>query len=45
MIVDRDIMQLEIERQALYKEKDKASKNRLTKIEQDLANLREKSSN
>jgi ATP-dependent Clp protease ATP-binding subunit ClpB len=41
--VDRDIMQLEIEKQALQKEKDKASQERLEKIEQDLADLREKS--
>ena len=42
--IDRDIMQLEIERQALTKEKDSASKDRLKKIEQDLANLKEESS-
>ncbi len=41
--VDRQIMQLEIERQALQKEKDKASKERLEKIETELANLREES--
>jgi len=41
--VDRQIMQLEIERQALQKEKDKASKERLGKLEADLANLREES--
>lgn len=41
--VDRDIMQLEIEKQALQKETDKASKERLEKIEQDLADLKEKS--
>jgi len=40
--VDRAIMQLEIERQALQKEKDKASKERLSNIEKDLANLRER---
>jgi ATP-dependent Clp protease ATP-binding subunit ClpB len=34
-------MQLEIEREALKKEKDAASKERLEKIEQTLANLRE----
>ncbi|MEW6178494.1 MAG: ATP-dependent chaperone ClpB [Chloroflexota bacterium] len=39
--VDRQIMQLEIERQALQKEKDKASKERLEKLEQELADLRE----
>ena len=42
-IVDRQVMQLEIEREALKKEKDKASKDRLIKIEQDLADLREQS--
>jgi len=41
--VDRQIMQLEIERQALQKEKDKASKERLQRIEKELADLREKS--
>ena len=41
--VDRQIMQLEIERQALQKEKDKASIERLAKLEQELANLREQS--
>jgi len=40
--VDRLIMQLEIERQALQKEKDKASKERLEKLEQELADLRER---
>ncbi|QRN82121.1 ATP-dependent chaperone ClpB [Chloroflexota bacterium] len=39
--VDRAVMQLEIERQALQKEKDKASKERLANLEKDLANLRE----
>jgi ATP-dependent Clp protease ATP-binding subunit ClpB len=42
--VDRDIMQLEIEREALKKEKDKASKERLEKLERELADLREQSS-
>jgi len=42
-IVDRQIMQAEIERQALQKEKDKASRERREKLEQDLANLRETS--
>jgi ATP-dependent Clp protease ATP-binding subunit ClpB len=37
----RRMLQLEIEREALKKEKDQASKERLDKIEQDLANLRE----
>ncbi|MDX1436320.1 MAG: ATP-dependent chaperone ClpB [Anaerolineales bacterium] len=41
--VDRDIMQLEIEREALKKEKDKASQERLKKLEQDLADLKERS--
>jgi len=40
--VERKIVQLEIERQALAKEKDKAAKERKTKIEQELAELREK---
>ena len=39
--VDRAVMQLEIERQALQKEKDKASKERLANLEKDLADLRE----
>jgi ATP-dependent Clp protease ATP-binding subunit ClpB len=41
--VDRQIMQLEIEREALKKEKDKASKERLERIESELADLREDS--
>src|SRR5213592_147621 len=41
--VERKITQLEIERAALAKEKDKASKERRTKIEQETAGLREKS--
>src|SRR6266403_2214507 len=41
--VERKITQLEIERQALAKEKDKTAKERRTKIEQELAELREKS--
>ncbi len=40
--VDRAIMQLEIEREALKVEKDKASKERLQKLEEELANLRER---
>ncbi len=40
--VDRQIMQLEIEREALKKEKDKASRERLEKLEGELANLRER---
>jgi ATP-dependent Clp protease ATP-binding subunit ClpB len=39
----RRIMQLEIEREALRKEKDKASKGRLTKLEKELANLKAES--
>ena len=41
--IDRQIMQLEIEREALKKEKDKASKERLKDLEQELANLKEQS--
>jgi ATP-dependent Clp protease ATP-binding subunit ClpB len=37
-------MQLEIEREALKKERDKASKERLERIEKDLADLHERSS-
>jgi ATP-dependent Clp protease ATP-binding subunit ClpB len=40
----RRMMQLEIEREALKKEKDRASKERLDKLEQELANLRERRS-
>ena len=39
--VDRQIMQLEIEREALKKEKDKSSKERLIVLKEDLANLKE----
>ena len=39
--VQRRIMQLEIEREALRKEKDKASKERLQKLEKELADLKE----
>jgi ATP-dependent Clp protease ATP-binding subunit ClpB len=39
--VKRRIMQLEIEREALRKEKDKASKERLGKLDKELANLKE----
>ena len=42
--VDRAIMQFEIEKQALQKEKDAASKDRLAKIEKELADLKGKSS-
>ena len=41
--VERRIVQLEIERQALQKEKDPASVDRRSNIEQDLAQLRETS--
>jgi ATP-dependent Clp protease ATP-binding subunit ClpB len=41
--VDRRIMQLEIEREALKKEKDKASKEQLQKLEKELADLQEQS--
>lgn len=41
--VERRIMQLQIEQQALKKESDEASQERLKKIEQELAELREKS--
>jgi ATP-dependent Clp protease ATP-binding subunit ClpB len=41
--VDRQIMQLEIEREALKREKDKASKERLEKLEKELADLQEAS--
>ncbi|HVD91022.1 MAG TPA: ATP-dependent chaperone ClpB [Vicinamibacterales bacterium] len=39
--VKRRVMQLEIEREALRKEKDKASKERLAKIDKALADLKE----
>ncbi|MEW5868115.1 MAG: ATP-dependent chaperone ClpB [Chloroflexota bacterium] len=42
--VDRQVLQLEIERQALQKEKDKASKERLARLERELADLNEQSS-
>ena len=41
--VERRIRQLEIERAALKKEKDVASKERLEKLEQELADLQERS--
>ncbi len=41
--IDRKVMQLEIEREALKQEKDKASKERLQKLEQELANYKEQS--
>ena len=39
--VDRQIMQLEIEREALKKERDKASKERRKKIEKEIQDLKE----
>jgi len=42
--VDRHIMQLEIEREALKKEKDQASKERLEKLEGELREERQKAS-
>ena len=41
--LDRRIMQLKIEREALKKESDKASKDRLGKLEGELANLEQQS--
>ena len=43
-VIERQIMQHEMERQALKKEKDAASKERLKKLEKELAALKEKSS-
>ena len=40
--LDRKIIQLKIEREALKKETDKASKDRLVKLETDLSDLEEK---
>ncbi|HEX2448541.1 MAG TPA: ATP-dependent chaperone ClpB [Methyloceanibacter sp.] len=40
--LDRRIMQLKIEREALKKEKDSASKDRLAKLEKEIVNLEEK---
>jgi ATP-dependent Clp protease ATP-binding subunit ClpB len=42
--LDRRIMQLKIEREALKKEKDTASKDRLAKLEKELTNLEEQAS-
>jgi ATP-dependent Clp protease ATP-binding subunit ClpB len=41
--LDRQILQLEIERASLAKEKDPASKERLKRLEKELADLKEKS--
>jgi ATP-dependent Clp protease ATP-binding subunit ClpB len=43
-VVERRIVQLEIEREALRKEKDRASRERLTAIEKEIAELKERSS-
>ena len=40
--LDRRLMQLKIEREALKKEKDTASKDRLAKLEKEIGNLEEK---
>ncbi|GAB4161026.1 MAG: ATP-dependent chaperone ClpB [Candidatus Promineifilaceae bacterium] len=40
--VDRQILQLEIERESLRKERDKASKDRLAAIEEEIAELQER---
>jgi ATP-dependent Clp protease ATP-binding subunit ClpB len=42
--VDRKILQLEIEKQALKREEDKASKERLAQLEREIHNLKETSS-
>src|SRR5256885_1286087 len=42
-VIERQVMQHEMERQALKKEKDPASKERLKKLERELAELKEKS--
>src|SRR5881409_1902923 len=42
-VIERQIMQHEMERQALKKEKDPASKERLKKLEKELAELKERS--
>ncbi len=41
--IERRVMQLEIERQALRKENDKASKERLARVEKEIADLRAQS--
>ena len=41
-VVEREIRQLEIEREALRKESDKASKERLDRLERELADLQER---
>jgi ATP-dependent Clp protease ATP-binding subunit ClpB len=42
--VERKVMQMEIERQALKREEDKASKQRLAQLEREIQNLKETSS-
>ncbi len=42
--IERQVMQLEMERQALEKETDPASAKRLEKVQEEMANLKEKSS-
>jgi ATP-dependent Clp protease ATP-binding subunit ClpB len=42
-VLEREVMQLEMERQVLKKETDAGSKTRLEKIEREIADLREKS--
>ena len=42
--LDRQILQLQIESEALKKEDDKASKDRLEKLEKELANLQDRAS-
>ena len=39
--IERQLMQLEMERQALEKEQDSASEKRLTKVTEEMANLKE----
>ena len=41
--IDRDLMQMKIEREALRKETDAASKDRLERLEKDIADLEEES--
>ncbi len=43
-VIEREIMQDEMERQVLKKEKDPASQERLAKLEKQIADLKEKSS-
>src|SRR6476660_1465631 len=42
-VIDRDLMQMKIEREALKKETDVASKDRLARLDKDIAALEEKS--